>query len=113
MGDIMELEKYLIKYKELTLRIMKRAKDDGIIGYLVEERQQILNEINNSGFDRSYLKSVCDDLGVLTLEKELDNFIKKEIKSTKESMAKLKKMYTANMQYHSIGYLPSRFDKEM
>lgn len=109
----MNLEEYLIRYKEVTLRMMKRTKDDGSIGHLVEERQQILDEINNNGFDRSYLKSVCDDLGVLTLEKELDNFIKKEIKSTKESMAKLKKMYTANMQYHSIGYLPSRFDKEM
>lgn len=109
----MDLEEYLIRYKEVTLRMMRRAKDDGRIEHLVEERQQILDKINNNGFDKMYLKFVCNDLGLLILEKELNHFIKKEIKSTKESMAKLKKMHTANMQYHSIGYIPSRFNKEI
>ena len=109
----MNLEEYLIRYKEVTLRMMRREIDDGSIGHLVKERQQILDEINNSGFDRIHLKSICDDLGVLTLEKQLDDFIKKEIKSTKESMAKLKKMHVANIQYNSIGYIPSSFNKEM
>lgn len=109
----MNLEKYLFRYKELTLRIMKRTKDDGIIGYLVEERQQILDEINNVGFNKSDLRTICEELDILNLEKELDVLIKKEIKSTKESMNQLKKMHSANMQYMSIGYVPSKFNKQM
>ncbi|EMU53509.1 hypothetical protein [Clostridium butyricum] len=109
----MNLEEYLIKYKELTLRIMQRAKDDGSIGHLVEERQQVLEAIKKDEFDKGYLKSVCDDLDILNLEKKLIIFMNEEIKSTKESMSKLKKMHTANMQYNSIGYVPSYFNKKI
>ncbi|WP_294400636.1 hypothetical protein [uncultured Clostridium sp.] len=109
----MELEEYLREYKALTLDIMERAGEDGSIEYLLDEREEILNKIKKINFEQAKLELICNKLNLVDLEEELSLFIKKEIVNTKKKMEKIKKMHAANMKYVSIGYVPSRFNKQM
>ncbi len=107
----MELEKYLNEYKALILDIMERVNTDGSIGYLVEERQVILDKIVTMNFDRESIRKISEILDLLNLEKELNLLILKEKKSTKRKIENIKKMHNANMKYNAIGYVPSIFNK--
>lgn len=109
----MELEEYFKEYKALTLDIMERANEDGSIGYLLEERQLILDNIEKNNFKKSDIKLVCTKLKIAELEKDLNICINKVIINTKRKIGNLKKMKTANMKYVSIGYVPSKFNKQM
>ncbi|ENZ31476.1 hypothetical protein HMPREF1084_02995 [Clostridium butyricum 60E.3] len=110
---MIKLEEYLREYKALTLDIIERVNEDGSIGYLLDERQVILEEIKKSDFEESDIKRICNNLNIVELEKELNICINQEIVNTKRKMSNLKKMKTANMNYASIGYVPSRFNKHM
>ncbi|ALP89498.1 hypothetical protein [Clostridium butyricum] len=109
----MELKEYLYEYKGLTLDIMERANEDGNIEYLLIEREQILNKIKASNFEQSEFEMFCNELKLVELEKEVNLVIKKEIISSKNKMEKLKKVHSASMKYSAIGYVPSRFNKQM
>lgn len=108
----MGLEEYLNEYKALTLDIMERVNIDGSIGYLVNERQEVLNRIEDLDVTQSEIKKITDSLNLIKLEEELNLMIKKEKVNIKRKIENLKKMRNANIKYKSIGYVPSRFDKE-
>lgn len=109
----MELEEYLKEYKALTLDIMERANEDGSIGYLLEEREELLNNIKKNNYNQLEFKRICSELKLVELEKELNSYIRKEIVNSKNKMEKIKKMHNASMKYSAIGYAPSRFNKKM
>ena len=109
----MNLEEYLNNYKELTLSMMERVKIDGSIQYLVEKREYILEQIKSGIFSDEEVKSMGKKLNLDVLEKELDLLVKQEIVDTKKQIQKLKRAHSANMQYASIGYIPSSFNKKM
>lgn len=108
----MDLEEYLKEYKALTLDIMERVNIDGSIGYLVNERQEILDKIKFLGFDKSDIKGIGESLNLIKLEEELNLMIKKEKINVKRRIENLKKMRSANMKYNAINYIPSFFNKK-
>ncbi|VYT90135.1 hypothetical protein [Clostridium butyricum] len=109
----MNLEDYLNEYKALTLDIMEKVNKDGMIEYLVNERQMVLDKIKNMNFLQAEIKKITDSLNIVQLDRELDLLVKKEKVATRKKIERLKKMKNANMQYMSIGYVPSKFNKHM
>lgn len=109
----MDLEQCLIEYKALTLDIMERINIDESVVYLLEERQVVLDKIIELNKDTSKFKYICESLNLFELERELNLITKKELVNTKIKIESLKKMRSANLQYNSIGYIPSRFNKKI
>lgn len=109
----MDIEVCLSEYKALTLDIMERTNTDGLIEYLINERQQLLNEILKLEYLEDEIKKIADSLNIIQLEKELEILIKKEKVNTKKKIENLKKMRVANIKYMSMPYMPSMFSKEI
>lgn len=109
----MKLDECLMEYRALTLDIMEKVNEDGIIEYLFNERQYILDEIRKLSFSKEEINRMVESLNIIQLDTELNLLMKKEKVNTRRKMENLKKMKNANMQYMSIGYVPSKFTKEM
>lgn len=109
----MNVEEYLIEYKELTLYMIERVKIDTSIEYLVEKRQKILDALSESSFSKDEIKSVGNSLGLASLESELIRTVTKEKIDVKRKIETLKRTSNANMKYKTIGYVPSIFNKKM
>ena len=108
----MDLEEYLKEYKALTLDMMERVNIDGSIGYLVNERQEILDKIEALNFTNSEIKTISESLNLIKIEEELNLMIKKEKVNVKRKIENLKKMRNANLKYNTINYIPSLFNKK-
>lgn len=111
----MDLKEYLTEYKALTLDIMEHVNVDGNIKFLLDERENILNEIIKSNFKKSDIESIGKSLNLMGLEEEMQEMIKKEKINIKKKMQQLRKNEQGNKLYLSVGYShynQSIFDKK-
>ncbi len=66
-----KLKENLIKYRDLTLNIIEalEREDYDIPEKFLEERQSIINEINNLPHTKEEFKSINNELDLILLEK--------------------------------------------
>ncbi|HDK7138028.1 flagellar protein FliT [Clostridium botulinum] len=74
-----KLKENLIKYRDLTLNIIEalEREDYDIPEKFLEERQSIINEINNLPHTKEEFKSINNELDLILLEKKLQTVMLK------------------------------------
>jgi hypothetical protein len=109
---VMSLKEYLEEYRALTLDIMEEIWQNGQIGSLLEERENIINIINEKDFNKKEIENIGNSLSLMTLEEELSNMYKREKVNVKIKIEKLKKARQIN-NYGSIENISRVFNKSI
>lgn len=104
MINMVELRQLISEYKEITLDLIEKVKNDDELEEGIKRRNNILKKIKNTNHNEEEIKELLKKANVSALDNELELTIKKEmvkIKKKIENMRKAKnarKMYRANNQ---------------
>lgn len=93
------MKNYLIKYKELTEKILDEIKKEELENALkvMDERELLLKEMSNINIDKNI--DLEKELSLISLNKEIENEINKQKKYLKVQMETVKKSKIANSVY--------------
>ena len=93
------MKNYLIKYKELTEKILDEIKKEKLENALkvMDERELLLKEMSNINIDKNI--DLEKELSLISLNKEIENEINKQKKYLKVQMETVKKSKIANSVY--------------
>ncbi|MBE6058355.1 flagellar protein FliT, partial [Clostridium sp.] len=78
-----ELRNKLIKFREITLNIIDSLEKEDYDSpeRLLEERENIIKEINNLDYQKEEFKKIDKELELLVIEKKLQNLmVEKKVK---------------------------------
>ncbi|MGO5072707.1 flagellar protein FliT [Clostridium sporogenes] len=96
-----ELRNKLINFREITLNIIDSLEKEDYDSpeRLLEERENIIKEINNLDYQKEEFKKVDEELELLVIEKKLQNLmIEKKVK-IKLKLKKASENKEANKNY--------------
>lgn len=98
-----KLKSYLEYFKECTIEMIEDLERDDLDNFEValNNRQQIIEKINDVNFSQSEFKEICEQLDIITLNNELNKRTKEEKDKLQQKMLRLKKSQSANTVYHS------------
>lgn len=101
MDDIEILKSNLEKYKELTLKLIAsmETEDFGELDYLLEERQGIINAIEELNYDSKIFKQISLKLDLMLLQKKLTELVKMKKNEVKNEIERLGELKVANKSY--------------
>lgn len=93
------MKNYLIKYKELTEKILDEIKKEELENALkvMDERELLLKEMSNINIDKNI--DLEKELSLISLNKEIENEINRQKKYLKVEMETVKKSKMANLVY--------------
>ncbi|WP_017211311.1 hypothetical protein [Clostridium beijerinckii] len=111
----MNVREYLEEYKSVTLDLMEIIKRRDNQGEdLIKQRDKILEIMRNSSdIDKEEIKIIGNSLGLLELEKELQDLSQKEKVKIRKEIEMLKKSKQANMNYNRIENKSRVFNKSI
>lgn len=97
----MNLYECLEKYKEITLKLIEKVKqDEDEFEELIDKRSEILEKIKNMNFSSEEIKEIVDDLNIMKLDEELVRLMKVEQVKIKSKMDVLKRGQQAAKNYN-------------
>ena len=97
----MSLRVILEDYKKVTEMLIEAIKSGETGEVFIGDRGKLLDELKACDFDKSDLKKICEELGILNLEKEAYKVLNDEKQKVKEEIITLKKQKQANKSYGS------------
>ncbi|MBE6062473.1 MAG: hypothetical protein E7207_02670 [Clostridium butyricum] len=109
----MTLRECLEKYKIITIELIEKTKQGKELDDLLLQRDNIINEIFTLKFEKNEIKSTIDRLGIMLLEEEFQNNIKKEQLKIKNQIKSLRQNIVARKRYDDVQFRPSFFDKKI
>lgn len=105
----------LQKLRDLTLELIYRVEEQGNKLFILNKREDLINKIKNSNYDKTELKNVCKSLKIYELDNELQKQVKNQMNDIRLEIARLKKKQQGNQAYltsrYGSGAIYSRFDK--
>ena len=96
----MDINNLLLDYRNVTLELIDVNDDIEKVESLIEKRQQIINNINSSSFEKNKFKEIAENLNLLELEDKLIYKIKKESADVRKALDNLKKLKKARSLYN-------------
>lgn len=99
----MDLKQNMEKYKNLTLELMDRIEEQGNRLYLLQQREDILNEIKNEGYNQEELQDICNELGIVETEHELKRKVADEMLNLKKQMKEVNSGMKGSQTYMLSG----------
>lgn len=100
----MNLEELFLKYKEISLIIIKTLDDDLVeqLDSKFEERKTILEQIILRRENKEVLKELYEKYGLFKIDEEMKGKFKYAMDNVKSEMAKVQKRKEANISYNNI-----------
>lgn len=104
MGDKLKLEENLIKYKDITLKIIETVKIEEYekLNEIFQERQLILDDINKSDYSREELRKLYSQYDICKLEEILSSAMKVKKQELLEKIKENKKRQVAMKGYNNL-----------
>lgn len=98
-----KLKSYLEDFKKCTIEAIEDLEKDDLGNFEIDlnNRQQIIEKINDINFNKNEFREICKQLDIITLDNELNKRTKEEKDKLKQKMLTLKKSQSANTIYHS------------
>lgn len=98
-----KLKSYLEDFKKCTIEAIEDLEKDDLDDFEValNNRQQIIEKINDLNFNQNEFKEIYKQLDIMTLDNELIKRTKEEKDKLQQKMLRLKKSHSANAVYHS------------
>ncbi|KOY65705.1 flagellar protein FliT [Clostridium sporogenes] len=105
-----KLRNKLIKFKEITLSIIDSLENEDYDSpeRLLEERENIIKEINNLDYKKEEFKKVDKELELLVIEKRLQNLMIEKKLRIKLKLKKASENKEANKNYNTKQYNTQR-----
>ncbi len=97
----MELKELLLRYKKVTEKFIEAIKNDEEADKFLEERTEIIEEMNSMNIKKEELKKVVEEINLLTVEKEAFNILNEERSKIKDEIFQLKKSKRAAFTYEN------------
>lgn len=98
-----KLKIYLEYFKKYSIEMVEDLDKDDLEDFerALNNRQQIIDRINEQHFNRDDFKDICEQLDIIKLNNELNKRIQSEKDKIKQEILKLKKSQSTNNAYHS------------
>lgn len=101
-----ELKKYLIEFRECTLKMIEYIEKDDLdsLQRLIDERGNIIKKIDNIEFDKSDFNSICMELDLISINDKLTELTAAKRDEVKSEIIELKRSNEASNAYnHGFG----------
>jgi len=108
----MNLKESLYEYRNLTLELIEKIKNDDELESLFSQRKDIIDNIRNLEFAEDEFKSIYESMGILGLEEKLKNEIQSEQNKIKEKIKYIKITRNARNKYENSQFKPNFFNKK-
>jgi hypothetical protein len=96
---MINFRKSLEKYRNLTLNLMEKAKDDEELSDLINKRSDILKEFDETDYDKEEFKKIVQELNIIELNNELQLTVKKEMVKIKKQIENIRATRVARNSY--------------
>lgn len=95
----MELRELLEKYKGISLELIKEIREDANTEELMEERQNLLTEIERNDLSKEEKIAIGKEFNILEVENQVKESIEEEQRKLKEEIRKISIKKQANKGY--------------
>lgn len=97
------LKNELQNYKNYTLELIELAEKDNydIFTDILNKRQFVIDEINKLSYSVEEFQTICSELGIVSLEKKLNEFTIKRKQELRSEIMKINKSQKANNSYNN------------
>lgn len=109
----MDLDKLLKEYREISLSMIEKIKNEEEISSSLQKRQSIINEINNLNIDKQIISKKIDELGIINIDKEVEELIKNSMLNVKKQIKKIKQSQEAHKKYVNFNGNPVIFSTKI
>lgn len=97
--NMFDVTKPLEEYRELTVRMIEKAKNGEDLSELINERGLLIEELRNHDYDKNELKKYIESLEIINLDNELRLVVKKEMVNIKRQIEKIRAVRIARNGY--------------
>jgi len=110
-----KLKSYLEYFKKCTVEMIEDLENDDLDNFevVLNNRQQIIDKINDLNFNQNEFKEICEQLDIITLNNKLNKRAKDEKDKLKQKILGLKKSQSANSIYNSNVNQSNVFSKKV
>lgn len=105
------LELLLEEYKEFTLKLISAMDNDNDLEKLLDERQKILDEIEELNSDKKEFTKLAENLDIIKLEEELKNKLSMQKMKVRKELETLRKQRQARKSYAQKGFDFNFYDR--
>jgi hypothetical protein len=96
---MIDFRKPLEEYKNLTLSLIEKAKNDEELAELINKRDDILKEFKITDYSKDEFKEIVKKLNIIELDNELQLIVKKEMVKIKKKIENIKDAKLARNSY--------------
>ena len=89
----------LEEYRHLTLNLIENAKNEGELSDLINKRDNILKEFDESDYSKEEFKKIVREFNIIELDNELQLIVKKEMVKIKKKIENIRTMRVAKNGY--------------
>lgn len=100
----MDIRSELTNFQHITGELIEAADSDDFekINMLLAKRQELINRISESRFDRKLFKDICIQMKLLELEKKLSEKLSLKREQVKEKIDNISNSYRISSSYNKI-----------
>ena len=107
---MMELEKILYEYKNVTLEMIELVNSNNFdISLLLQKREKILNSISELSIDKNELKEEIERLEIMDYDEKLQFIVKEKMIEIRKDIKRLKQSQQAYHKYCNFSSNPMIF----
>lgn len=103
---MMDLNSSLKEYEKITKQLIECLEKDNFddLDNLFDKRDTVISEISSTSYDQSEFKAIAEQLGLLSLENDLNNKVDEKRKDVISKMDGINKSKIANKNYYKKNY---------
>lgn len=96
---MINFRKPLEEYRDLTLNLIDKAKNDEELSDLINKRDNILKEFDEADYSKEEFKKIVKEFNILKLDNELQLIVKKEMVKIKKKIENIRATRVARDGY--------------
>jgi len=96
---MINFRKPLEQYRDLTLNMIERVKNDEELSDLINMRDNILKEFDEADYSKEEFKKIVMEFNILKLDSELQLLVKKEMVKIKKKIENIRSTRVASKGY--------------
>lgn len=103
---MLTINEYLERFKDITIDLINKVKEEDYdaADNLMEQRQNIIDNIDKLNYSKEKFINICKELKLLEYNEELEKVIKEKRAQIKQEMTKIVSNRSANSSYNKKFY---------
>lgn len=103
---MLTINEYLKRFKDITIDLINKINEENydVVDDLMEQRQNIINDMNKLDYSKDEFVNICNELKLLEYNEELEKVIKEKRTHIKQELTKVVSSRSANTSYNKKFY---------